>query len=942
MRCSALIVSVALALAGGVAEAQSASSATAWHRWEQALSSSKSYTNPYADAALSVTFSGPGGQTLKAGGFWDGGSTFRIRCAFPAAGTWTWSTACSDTSDTGLHNRSGSVSVAAYTGTNPLYKRGLLKVAAGRRHLTFADGTPFLWMGDTAWVAPLKASQADWQAYVDDRAAKRFTVIQISPASSWGGSADTAGNAPFLGSGISPWNPPYWQGFDKKVEYANQKGFVVLLVGIMEPTTRYPTSAEASLFARNIAARLHGSHVILSPSFDSPYRTLGDDAGSALNGATGAHLITQHVGTSLDAARSYYDKGYLDFSGCQSGHNGGDREACANRAIAWNLDLYSRSPCKPVVNLEAFYDAGGTTAGMDAKYLGTAKDARQLGYLSWMSGSLGYTYGAYGLWNWQTDSSKGYFWSKAVQFPSSTQMKYMSDLFNGIEWWRLAPAHGLIQNQPSAYLQRMVLAKSGNGDLAVAYLPDNASIRIDMTAFPTAMSGRWYNPVQGSFTDIAGTIPNTGSATLNRPGSGDWALLLKPAAAPPPPAGTFPAKINFQPAGAAVPAGYLPDAGAVFADRGNGWAYGWNADHSDVTRERGINADRRLDTLCHFHAGGKWEIAAPNGSYAVTLGVGDAGFESTHTVNVEGVGYWSGLPLAANQFAKLTKTVTVADGRLTIDQGSAADKATRINYVEIAPPGGFTVTVDGVSTGKAYSLSTAKAGALYYIDRSYTISSLGAALNGQPMIRTANDDKAVTASAHLRFTVSRSATVYACCDKRATALPAWLKDGTWTAMAESVAVSDAGASPMRVYAKSVGAGQVTLGGNHEGGNTGALSNYFVVVNPGISLKADLLAAEVPEDVWDHPGDGDGDGLFDDFEAANGLDASKADTDGDGEMDETELAADGRTLWEAQGDWAPSAGGDEGSDGGGCGATGMEVVLVLGLLALARRGGLTLS
>ncbi len=399
--------------------------------------------------------------------------------------------------------------------------------------------------------------------------------------------------------------------------------------------------------------------------------------------------------------RSYYDKAYLHLSGCQSGHNGCNRGTCARNAITWILDLYKRNPCKPVVNLEAFYDAGGTTTGLDAKYQGTAKDARQLGYLSWLSGSLGYTYGAYGIWNWQTDSTRGYYWSRAMQYPSSTQMKYMHDFFNGIEWWRLVPAHELIQNQPSTYLQRMVLAKSESGDLAVAYLPDNASVKMDMAAFPL--------------------------------------------------------KINFQPAGAPVPGGYLADAGAVYGDRGNGRTYGWSADHSDLTRKRGINADEKLDTLCHFHAGGKWELAVPNGNYSVTVSVGDAGYPSTHTVNVEGTGYWSGLSLGANQFAKLTKVVSVIDGRLTVDQGEAAEKATRVNYVEVAESSGFLVAVDSVSTGKAYSLSTAKGGALYYIDRSYTIGSLSAALNGQPMIRTANDDKYVSASAHLRFSVTQPA-----------------------------------------------------------------------------------------------------------------------------------------------------------------------------------------
>lgn len=33
--------------------------------------------------------------------------------------------------------------------------------------------------------------------------------------------------------------------------------------------------------------------------------------------------------------------------------------------------------------------------------------------------------------------------------------------------------------------------------------------------------------------------------------------------------------INFQPASALVPAGYLPDTSQVFGDRGNGHSYGW-------------------------------------------------------------------------------------------------------------------------------------------------------------------------------------------------------------------------------------------------------------------------------------------------------------------------------------------------------------------------------
>ena len=148
--------------------------------------------------------------------------------------------------------------------------------------------------------------------------------------------------------------------------------------------------------------------------------------------------------------------------------------------------------------------------------------------------------------------------------------------------------------------------------------------------------------------------------------------------------GPFPIKINFQVAGAATPAGYVADTGELFGTR-NGLSYGWNILHTDVTRERNVHPDQRLDTLCHMHGGGVWEVAVANGTYNVFASVGDPSFASTYTLNVEGVNYWNAVSLGVNQFLSATKVVTVSDGRLTINQGSAGDKFTRINYVEIAP-----------------------------------------------------------------------------------------------------------------------------------------------------------------------------------------------------------------------------------------------------------------
>ncbi|HXI57096.1 MAG TPA: PQQ-dependent sugar dehydrogenase, partial [Polyangia bacterium] len=151
-------------------------------------------------------------------------------------------------------------------------------------------------------------------------------------------------------------------------------------------------------------------------------------------------------------------------------------------------------------------------------------------------------------------------------------------------------------------------------------------------------------------------------------------------------AATFPLKINFQLASAPVPAGYLPDGCQLFGARAGGLSYGWNFDHTDYARDRNINADQRLDTICQFHTGGVWEVAVPNGTYNVLVSIGDPAWPSTYTLNVEGVNYWNAVLVNANHFASMSRTVTVSDGRLTLDQGSAADLATRIDYVEITIP----------------------------------------------------------------------------------------------------------------------------------------------------------------------------------------------------------------------------------------------------------------
>jgi Bacterial Ig-like domain len=179
-------------------------------------------------------------------------------------------------------------------------------------------------------------------------------------------------------------------------------------------------------------------------------------------------------------------------------------------------------------------------------------------------------------------------------------------------------------------------------------------------------------------------------------------VVALPAAA----ATTFSAKINFADQATRPPSGYLTDYGQSYGlrtgpDQGSGLSYGWvrvgtSTPLSLVGNGRnrvGANPDLRLATLMHMQlpggAGvttpGSWEIAVPNGTYLVTVAVGDSSYlNSVHAIQVEdqnAIGAFT--PTATKKHHIVTRTPTVTDGRLTISPLGGTN--TKINYITIAP-----------------------------------------------------------------------------------------------------------------------------------------------------------------------------------------------------------------------------------------------------------------
>ncbi|MDT3776103.1 Ig-like domain-containing protein [Nitrospira sp. MA-1] len=141
------------------------------------------------------------------------------------------------------------------------------------------------------------------------------------------------------------------------------------------------------------------------------------------------------------------------------------------------------------------------------------------------------------------------------------------------------------------------------------------------------------------------------------------------------------------------------------------------------------------------------------------------------------------------------------------------------------PPSSLLISNLTVASGSAYGVSAIglQAGGMVYRDRTYRFTTVPASVQGAAYIQTANNDKAATTAAFLRFTVNQPVSVSVAYDVRLTPKPSWLNPFTDTG--KNLVTSD---TTLRLFARSFPAGTITLGGNASGGGG---SMYAVIVQP---------------------------------------------------------------------------------------------------------------
>lgn len=522
-----------------VSEPEFVIEAETWLSNELSFESEKAYNDPFNDVDVDLILVGNGVKYIIPG-FWAGDNIWKIRFVVPSEGEWLFKTVCTDKSNSTLEGRTGKVICRKYDGEYDIYLHGFVTTSKNKKYLTYDDGTPFFYLGDTHW------SLGDETAEMVDiicakRASQGFTVIQSEPI-----------GAKFnVENGITQADMAGFEDYDIKFQtvasyglcHANAEFFYPYYIdplirgfGGYEADGSLSTGAKEYLekASRYWVAR-YGSYPVmwtLGQEVDNDFYWREDNhpEWSYKNNPfilmaqyiekydAYSHPLTAHQenvgqtvaygnGNGLDEKRTSYCSAQPSAFRSVSAHSWYAAQWTPSLTGASDYgvekDYWYNSQGKPVVNYEGRYC-----------YLWTKNfGSRMQGWAAYLSGMFGYGWGGHDTWSYlntydeENDSSDGVdtitsdekinaTWQDSLEYPSAYQVGYMKQFFTAFDWWKLIPR----------FDDRLYFLPKKNVYSFIASNEDNSKIVIYFYNFSDETVGASPNSSSGSKTGRVGAL----------------------------------------------------------------------------------------------------------------------------------------------------------------------------------------------------------------------------------------------------------------------------------------------------------------------------------------------------------------------------------------------------------------------------------------------------
>jgi hypothetical protein len=421
-----------------------------------------------------------------------------------------------------------------------------LRVSDNQRFLRHADGRPFFYLADTAWELFHRLDKAQTIEYLDNRAAKGFTVIQAVALAEFDGLTEpnAEGNLP-LENG-DPRRPvdAYFRHIDWVFEQAARRGlFIGLLPTWGNKVVQAPWEKKNEVIFDGSTAYDYGKWIgARYAKVNNLIWILGGDrnpntvvpvwremARGIREKDTSRHLMTYHPQGNGTSSESLHGEPWLDFNMMQSGH--GKREIRNDLMVAKD---YALVPIKPVIDGEPRYEDHPVNWKPDENGWFDDIDVRQAAYWAVFAGAAGHTYGCHDIWQFFSPkrppiSLARTEWQVAMNLPGATQMGHLRRLMEGLDYFTRLPDQTIIEGPDGEGGEHMQATRGRN--YAMVYTPTGKpfSARLERVAAKKVRAS-WFNPRNGSRTKI-GDFDGNLVQEFTPPGKpergNDWVLLLE-------------------------------------------------------------------------------------------------------------------------------------------------------------------------------------------------------------------------------------------------------------------------------------------------------------------------------------------------------------------------------------------------------------------------------
>ncbi|HEX8200404.1 MAG TPA: DUF4038 domain-containing protein, partial [Isosphaeraceae bacterium] len=375
-----------------------------------------------------------------------------------------------------------------------------LKVSDNKRFLVKEDGTPFFYLGDTAWELFHRLKREEAERYLKDRASKGFTVIQAVVLAELDGlhAPNPYGQTPLVNDDPTRPNERYFEHVDWIVAQAESLGLTIGMLptwgdkwnrgngpALFQPENagRYGEWLGRRYKDRAIIWILGGDRNVEN---DRQKETLRAMARGLRRGDGGAHLITFHPRGGGSSADAFHGEDWLDFNMNQNGHVTDFARYAATRRV------YDLSPPKPVLDGEPLYEDHPIAFKPREHGHSIAADIRRPLYWDLFGGACGHTYGHHSVWQMYAPGRAPVNgplmpWHDALGQPGAGQMRHARRLLESRPFPTRVPDDAVIVPAdvptavPGAGIKRLVATRDARGRYAMVYTPTGRpfSVRMD-------------------------------------------------------------------------------------------------------------------------------------------------------------------------------------------------------------------------------------------------------------------------------------------------------------------------------------------------------------------------------------------------------------------------------------------------------------------------------